>query len=93
MYAEVILPVPLPVLLTYRIPPAMAVRTGMRVEVPLGKKTVYKGMVARTFSGDPGMEGIRDILAVLDRYPLVGKAGLKFWKWLAYYYLCTTGEG
>jgi primosomal protein N' (replication factor Y) len=92
MYAEIILPVPLPVVLTYRIPDGLMVKTGMRVEVPLGKKTVHKGMVLRTFSGKPEMEGIRDILSVLDPYPLVGEAQLKFWIWLADYYMCTLGE-
>ena len=61
MFAEVILPVPLPTLFTYRIPEGMKAVPGMRVQVPLGKSTTYKGMVIRTFSEQPDVKGIREI--------------------------------
>jgi len=92
MYAEVILPVPLPTLFTYRIPDGMEVLAGMRVQVPLGKKTIYKGIIQRVFPEDPGVKGMREIQTVLDPYPLVGQVQLDFWKWLADYYMCTVGE-
>ncbi len=92
MYAEVILPVSLPTILAYRIPEGMIVKPGMRVEVPLGKRKIYKGMVFRTCRTMPGIEGIRDIRSVLDDYPLVGEIQMKFWKWLGEYYMCTPGE-
>ena len=92
MYAEVILPVPLPTVFSYRIPEGLDVLPGMRVEVPLGKKTIYKGMVLSVFPRQPDVKGIRDILSVLDPSPLVGGGHMKFWEWLAEYYMCTVGE-
>lgn len=92
MYAEVILPVPLPTVFSYRIPDGMHLQSGMRVRVPLGKKTSYNGIILRVFEEDPGLKGIRDIEACLDPYPLVGEEQLVFWQWLSEYYMCTLGE-
>ncbi|MFC2081481.1 primosomal protein N' [Bacteroidota bacterium] len=92
MYAEVILPVPLPTIFTYHIPDGVEVQPGMRVQVPLGQRTVYKGMVLRLFPEKPDVKGIRDITSVLDPYPLVGEIQMKFWLWLSGYYMCTPGE-
>ena len=71
MYAEVILPVPLPTVFSYRIPEGMELQPGMRVQVPLGRKTVYKGIVMRILTEKPLVKGIRDIEALLDPNPLV----------------------
>ncbi len=92
MYAEVILPVPLPTVFSYRIPESMELQPGMRVQVPLGKKTVYKGIVLRILSEKPEVKEIRDIEVRLDHYPLVGEEQMHFWKWLSEYYMCTLGE-
>lgn len=92
MYAEIILPLPLRTVLTYRIPEGMKVEPGMRAEVPLGKGKRYKGMVRRTFSKDPGIKNLRDVLSVPDPSPIVGEQQLRFWQWLADYYMCTLGE-
>ena len=92
MFAEIILPVPLPRVFTYRIPDGMKAEQGMRAEVPLGKRIVYKGMILRTFSEDPGVKGMRDILSLPDPRPIVSDVQLKFWEWLADYYMCTIGE-
>jgi len=92
MFAEVILPVPLPTVFTYHIPEGIEVQPGMRVHVPLGRQITYKGMVMRVFEEEPDIKGIRDILSVLDTYPLVDQRQIKFWQWLAGYYMCTLGE-
>jgi primosomal protein N' (replication factor Y) len=92
MFAEVILPVPLPTIFTYRIPEGEQVEVGMRVQVPLGSRSLYKGIVMRIFEDEPEVGGIRDIQAVLDPYPLVDNLQIRFWEWLADYYMCTLGE-
>ena len=48
MFADVILPLPLEGLFTYKVPDSLAqtVKAGMRVTVPLGKSTTYIGIVA-----------------------------------------------
>ncbi len=92
MYAEVILPLSLPTVFTYRLPEGMEARPGTRVLVPLGPRSRYKGMILRTFSDEPAVKGIRDIESVLDFRPLVSTQQLKFWQWLADYYMCSLGE-
>jgi len=93
-YAEVILPVPIPTLFTYRIPTALAtkVKTGVRVLVPLGSKSLYKGIVCRCSKEDAKVSKMKDVLEVLDEYPVVGEVQFRFWDWLAEYYMCTLGE-
>jgi primosomal protein N' (replication factor Y) len=93
-YAEVILPVPLPALFSYRIPAGMAarVKAGVRVLVPLGTQSLYKGIVRQCTGEKPEVARIKDILEVLDEDPVVGELQFRFWDWLAEYYLCTLGE-
>ena len=93
-YAEVILPVPIPTLFSYRIPSALAarVKAGVRVLVPLGTKSLYKGMVRRCSKEDPEVGKVKDVLDVLDEYPVAGEVQFRFWDWLAEYYMCTLGE-
>ena len=93
-YAEVILPVPIPTLFSYRIPSSLAarVKAGVRVLVPLGTKSLYKGMVRRCSKEDPEVGKVKDILDVLDEYPVAGEVQFRFWDWLAEYYMCSLGE-
>ncbi len=93
-YAEVILPVPIPTLFSYRIPAALTakVRVGVRVLVPLGTQSLYKGIVRRCSKEDPEVGKVKDILDVLDEYPVAGEVQFRFWDWLAEYYMCTLGE-
>ena len=93
-YAELILPLAVPQHYTYRIPEALEDRIlpGCRVIVVLGNRRMYTGIVRRLSHLPP--EGItpRDILEVLDEYPMVSELQMKFWEWISDYYMCTTGE-
>ncbi|MCK4856309.1 MAG: hypothetical protein KAT31_18655, partial [Bacteroidales bacterium] len=93
-YAEVILPVPIPTLFSYRIPEALTakVKEGVRVLVPLGTQSLYKGIVRRCSKEDPEVGKVKDVLDVLDEYPVAGEVQFRFWDWLAEYYMCTLGE-
>ena len=74
MYADIILPVPLNITFTYRIPEQLEHRTvpGARVYVPFGKGRRLTGIVVRTHSVRPDGHTVKDILAVLDDvYPSV----------------------
>lgn len=95
MYAEVILPLPLEGTFTYRIPPELeeSVRPGLRVLVPFGPKRYYTAVVdALTPIAPAGAMKIRDIAMNLDTAPVVRNPQVKFWKWIASYYLCSVGE-
>ena len=61
--------------------------------VPLGKRKIYTGIAVRLHSTAPeGDIQIKDILDIEDQRPIVHLHQLKFWKWIADYYLCTAGE-
>jgi primosomal protein N' (replication factor Y) len=84
-YAEVILPVPVPTSFSYRVPAALGakIKAGVRVLVPLGTKNLYKGIVRRCTRDDPEVGKVKDVLEVLDEYPVAGEVQFRFWDWLA----------
>ena len=78
---------------TYSVPDSIPCPSaGMRVLVPLGRKSLT-GLVLKEHTA-PVKEGIRlrDILCVLDETPVVTRDQLFLWRWIADYYLCTVGE-
>lgn len=92
VFADVLLPLPLRLELTYAVPDEMAERlqAGMRVCVPLGKSKVYAGLVKRIHT--EAQAQAKFLIAVLDEEPVVNQKQFDFWKWMANYYLCTEGE-
>lgn len=93
-YAEVILPIPLPNLLTYVIPDNMIEQCtpGCRVVVPCGKSKLYSGILCNITDKKPDSYEIKEIVELLDQTPVVTPYQLKFWYWIANYYMCTIGE-
>lgn len=94
LYADIILPLPLQEIYTYRVPPALESQAapGMRVIVPFGKKKSYSGIIS-TLGVQPPQEGeIREITTLLDDTPVVCEKNLELWKWMADYYICTPGD-
>ncbi len=92
-FVDIILPLPLPKLLTYRISPQYIERIaiGSRVLVPLGAKKVLTGLVGKIHAEAPNYR-TREIMDVLDDTPIVPPIPMKLIHWLADYYLCTLGE-
>lgn len=94
-YADVILPLPLENSYTYSIPPDLeaAVIPGCRVIVHFGKKRYYTAIVmeVHTRKPDTGFE-TKEIYALLDATPVLRRPQLRFWKWIASYYLCKLGD-
>ena len=93
-YAEVILPLPLYSTFTYTIPNNLAgtIQIGSRVLVPFGKKKIYTGIVTLLHNNRPGDFEVKDIISSLDSYPILRHPQLKFWEWIANYYLCSIGD-
>lgn len=93
-FAEILLPLALPVNYTYRIPPALSdiVKVGMRVIVPLGKRKLYTGLVKEIHQRKPKDFEVKDILDAEDAAPIIAAPQIEFWEWLAQYYLCSEGE-
>ena len=92
-FVEVILPLPLPKLYTYRIneDEAHFLQTGMRVAVSFGKLKVYTALVHKVHTNEPTYE-TKDIEYILDETPIVTPEQITHWQWIADYYMCTLGE-
>lgn len=95
IYADVIVPLPLANSYTYRLPADIAgdVQMGSRVIVPFGQKRFYTAIVIRLHHTPPeGDYEVKSVTEVLDPYPIILPDQLKFWQWIADYYLCTLGD-
>ena len=94
LFADVILPLPLPKLYTYRIPYEMneEVMVGIRVIVQFGAKKVLSCIVAAVHETPPSGYQAKYILEVIDDSPVVTPLQLKVFNWIAEYYMCTIGE-
>ena len=91
-FAETLLPLPLPGTFTYSIPDGMTVGVGSRVLVPFGRKKIYTAIIVQLHDREPQEYRVKDILSVLDDHPIVRHPQLRFWQWIADYYLCAPGE-
>ena len=93
-FADVILPLPLSKYYTYRIPEELQsdMRPGCRVIVPFGRKKYYTAIVVHIHPYAPADYETKDILTLLDESPILRRPQLKFWEWIAEYYLCSVGD-
>ncbi len=94
MFADVILPLNLPQVLTYGVPLDMQelLRPGMRVEVSLGKNKQYAGIIERLHDNKPQEYMVKPIRNIIDEEPVVNEQQLQFWRWVAQYYMAGPGE-
>lgn len=93
-FAEIILPLALPGTFTYEISPADLpyLKIGQRVSVPFGTQKLYTGIVHSFHQNKPEIFKTKTIDSILDTEPLVTEIQIKFWEWLASYYMCSLGE-
>ena len=93
-FAEIILPLALPGTFTYHISQEQKklLQTGQRVAVPFGSKKLYTGIVHSLHQNKPELYKTKGIDSILDEYPLVTSLQIRFWEWMADYYMCTLGE-
>lgn len=92
-FVDVILPLSLSKLYTYRINEQEAhfLKKGMRIAVPFGKTKVYTAIAYEIHTNEPIYE-TKDIAYILDETPIVTERQLALWQWIAQYYMCTLGE-
>lgn len=93
LFAEVLLPIPVPGTFTYRVPYTLndAIRVGQRVVVQFGKTKIMSGLVIALTDQVPQTE-VKFLTDILDDQPLINTTQLKFWDWIKSYYLCHLGE-
>jgi primosomal protein N' (replication factor Y) (superfamily II helicase) len=94
LFADIILPLALPRLFTYRVPRHLENQVAelQRVIVPFGKKKRYSGIVHKLHQVAPADREARYIEDILDQEPTISSKQLEFWEWLASYYMCSLGE-
>ncbi len=92
LWAEVILPLALPVTYTYGIPDALITKAqhGSRAEVELRNKK-YAGIIKSISENKPAYD-TKPILNVLDDEPVLYRQQLQLWSWISNYYMCSEGE-
>ena len=83
-FVDVILPIPIQSVFTYRInsDEARFLQPGMRVLVSFGKSKIYTALVDRIHQQKPGVYEAKDIEQILDEEPIVNEQHLQFWKWI-----------
>lgn len=93
-FADIILPVPIPRMFTYKIPKNLQplIQIGLRVIVQFGRKKVLTGIIGKVHNKPPQAYEAKPILDVLDDQPSVNPLQIRFWFWMAEYYFCHIGE-
>ncbi len=93
-FADIILPLALPKVLTYRLPREMnnLLQIGVRVIVTIGKSKRYSGVVCAIHNNVPTGYEARYIEEILDESPIVTNEQLQLWEWMASYYCATMGD-
>lgn len=70
-----------------------ALLPGCRVIVNFGSKRFYTGIVKDIHERCPqGDFEIKEIYSLLDEQPVLLSPQLKFWDWIAFYYMCKLGD-
>lgn len=94
IFAQVIVPLSLHDSFTYRVPSKLEnqIGPGKRVVVQFGAKKYYAGLVTSVSDQQPDFSEIKNIVQVLDDYPLVLPINFDLWIWMANYYCCTLGD-
>ena len=93
LFAEVIIPLWLPITYTWAIPAHLqaAAKIGLRVEVDLRNKK-YAGIIKRITTEKPPAFDPKELINILDDEPILFENQLKLWYWISTYYMCSEGE-
>ncbi len=94
LFAEMLLPVPIPKLFTYRVPYTLneKISIGQRAIVQFGDRKILTGVIANIHDKPPRDHEAKYLLEILDEFPSVTEQQFKLFRWIADYYLCTMGE-
>ncbi|MGD8306931.1 MAG: DEAD/DEAH box helicase family protein, partial [Ignavibacteria bacterium] len=93
MYAELVFALPFRKTFTYSVPEDLepfAIK-GVRAVAPFGKRTLT-GFILNVSEKTSVTEKIKPIRDILDEIPIIDELGLKFYTWIADYYLSSPGE-
>ena len=94
LFADVIVPLSVPNLFTYRVPEEWneLVIPGKRVVVQFGKKKYYTGIIRHVHEIPPRDYQAKYIETIFDDVPVVNSLQLQLWDWVIHYYCAMPGE-
>ena len=94
LFAEILLPLPLPGTFTYRVPFELneKVKVGQRAVVQFGKTKIMSGLIISITQDIPDYNNVKYLLDILDDDPVVNENQLKLWNWISSYYMCYLGD-
>ena len=90
-YIDVILPLPVKGTFTYSTY-GENLLIGQRVVVQFGPRKLYTALVKSIHEKKPADYEPKCLLAILDEQPIVNSIQLRFWDWVADYYMCNLGD-
>jgi len=93
-FVDVILPLSVPNLYTYRVPFEWtdSIAIGKRVVVQFGKGKLYSALVRRIHEIPPKQYVAKYIDSILDDHPIVNQKQFELWEWMCSYYMCNIGD-
>ena len=94
LFAELVIPVPIDKLFTYRVPAALndRIKIGQRAIVQFGAKKIQTGIILRIHHQPPAGYEAKYILELLDENEMMYQQQFRLYQWMASYYMCTLGE-
>ncbi|MEK6781568.1 MAG: primosomal protein N' [Bacteroidota bacterium] len=94
LFAEFVLPVPIPKLFTYRIPSVLneKIKVGQRAIVQFGQKKILTGVIVHLHNQPPKDYEAKSILDLIDEQEVIYDQQFRLYQWMADYYMCTLGE-
>ena len=90
-YADILLPLAQP-LYTFALSAEVQPALGSAVAVQFGARSVYTGIVWRLHDEPPVRGRVKSVLRVVYDRPILHPVQMRFWEWIADYYMCTLGE-
>ena len=94
LFAEILLPLPIPGTFTYRVPFELnqKAKLGQRAIVQFGKTKIMSGLIISLTTEVPDYNSVKYLIDILDDDPIVNEKQLQLWSWISSYYLCYPGE-
>lgn len=89
-FADIVVPVARGVF-TFRVEEGMPLRPGVGVEVVMGARKRYLGIVWRLHGEAPAFR-TKPVERLLTAEPLLTPLQMRLWEWVADYYLCSLGD-
>ena len=90
-FADIVLPLAQPAY-CFAVPEGVALQEGDAVAVQFGPRNIYTGIVWRLHDEPPKAKRIKQVGDRLYDTPLLDRAQMRLWEWMADYYMCTIGE-